>query len=224
MLFFQRERVQALKIDRCYIHLFNLLGSCPEIITNVYSVQSIAMQVIKRPPDVSYDIPLTDYSSPKPPSRKRSRVADSEGRGEDNEGLEDWSSLLWSVTFTFCRHSSFVPDKQSLYKITRRRERKTMYRQCFSVLWAVFTVCTQNTPACCRFGLSVGASHAFLWANVVEHCLDEFWEVVVVLPAPVFPCVCVVEVHWPAVGCNEKNYNKKSILYLAMPIFGCFNV
>ncbi len=51
-----------------------------------------------------------------------------------------------------------------------------------------------------RCALSVGASHARFCAKEVEHRLDELWEIVIVLPAPVLPCVGVVEVHWPTVS------------------------
>lgn len=50
---------------------------------------------------------------------------------------------------------------------------------------------------------SVSASHARVCAKVVEHRLDELREVVIVLPAPVLPCVGVVEVHRPTVGWKE---------------------
>lgn len=54
-----------------------------------------------------------------------------------------------------------------------------------------------------RCAPSVGASHARFCAKEVKHRLDEFWEIVVVLPAPVLPCVGVVEVHWPTVSWEE---------------------
>lgn len=46
----------------------------------------------------------------------------------------------------------------------------------------------------------VSAGHARVCAKVVEHCLDQLWQVVVVLPAPVPPRVGVVEIHWPTVS------------------------
>lgn len=51
--------------------------------------------------------------------------------------------------------------------------------------------------------LSVSASHARVCAKVVEHRLDELGEIVIVLPAPVLPCVGVVEVHRPTVSWKE---------------------
>lgn len=58
-----------------------------------------------------------------------------------------------------------------------------------------------NSSECCA--ASVSAGHELLHANEVEHRLDEFWEVVIVFPAPVVPCVGVVKVHGPTVSCRE---------------------
>lgn len=47
---------------------------------------------------------------------------------------------------------------------------------------------------------SVSMSHARVCAKIVEHCLDELWEIIIVLPAPVLPCIRVIKVHWPTVS------------------------
>lgn len=66
-------------------------------------------------------------------------------------------------------------------------------------LWSFFTLCTNNNRTDAAFP-SVSTSHARISAKDVKHCLDELWEIVIVLPAPVLPCIGVVKVHWPTVS------------------------
>lgn len=74
-------------------------------------------------------------------------------------------------------------------------------------LWSVFTLCTKEyTNQCCV--PSVSMSHAGICTQVVKHRLDELWEIVIVLPAPVPPCIGVIKVHWPTVSWKETRDTK----------------
>lgn len=135
------------------------------------------------------NLPLTDCSG-----EKRAKQGWTDRSGEDCLALTD---LLHSGdTVALCQAS------RALLILQREvRERLcTGHVSLFSLVSLYIMYKEYSDP---RRAPSVGASHARLCAKEVKHRLDELWEIVIVLPAPVLPCVGVVEVHWPTVSWKE---------------------
>lgn len=97
-------------------------------------------------------------------------------------------------------------DDSAAFVLGERSETMTGRGTLLYSLWSLFTLCTKKRPkdGSGGGGASVGAGHARVRPEVVEHGLDQLRQVVVVLPAPVLPRVGVVEIHRPAVGWRRR--------------------
>lgn len=88
-------------------------------------------------------------------------------------------------------------------------------------LVSLYIMYKEYSDWCCE--PSVSSSHKRFCAKEIQHCLDELWEIVIMLPAPVLPCIGVVKVHWPTVSWKETDkwdteFNSKNTLVLIYSI------
>lgn len=93
-------------------------------------------------------------------------------------------------------------DSAALYQVGEARQ--WLHPSHFSLfsLVSLYTMYKEHSKTA---AVSVSASQAGVCAKVVEHCLDQLWQVVVVLPAPVLPRIGVIEIHWPTVSCKRRS-------------------
>lgn len=149
--------------------------------------------------------PIQLIDCPSPKSLNRKGIKESKAEVERLDSRDRGEDLL--VLIDHLRQARSVASKKDPADVTQRSERMMMtYRPCFSVLFGqCFTLCTKKTFKkkkyydWCRVA-SVKTSHACFWAKEVEHRLNEFWEIIIVFPGPVIPCIGVIKVHRPAVS------------------------
>lgn len=95
-------------------------------------------------------------------------------------------------------------DSAALQQVREARQRLRPWHVSLFSLVSRYTMYKEHSKTSAA---SVSASQARVCAKVVEHCLDQLWQVIVVLPAPVLPRVGVIEVHWPTVSWGKKKVN-----------------
>lgn len=145
-------------------------------------------------PDTADNLPLADCSSPNLQGEKRGKESKVGGDRQEWGGL---SSPRWPLhsedTVALCQAS------RALLILQREvRERLCTGHVSLFALVILYTMYKEYLDRC--HAPSVSTSHARICAKEIEHRLDELWEIVIVLPAPVLPCVGVVKVHWPTVS------------------------
>lgn len=93
-------------------------------------------------------------------------------------------------------------DSAALCQVREAREWLHVCHISLFFLVSLYTMYKERSKKVCTL---VSASHTRVRAKVVEHRLDQLWQVVVVLPAPVLPRVGVVEIHWPTVSWKRRS-------------------
>lgn len=89
--------------------------------------------------------------------------------------------------------------------LCQAREAREWLHACHISLFSLVSLYTMHKERSKKACALVSASHVRVCTKVVEHCLNQLWQVVVVLPAPILPRVGVVEIHWPTVSWNRRS-------------------